>query len=129
MEDAVRAHLLAVNRAPAIGFGRYIISATTPFLPEDLPALRADAERVVRLRVPDYEAEYKRRGWKMFPSIDRVYVNERARNELGWQPKYDFRFVVGRLKADEDPRSPLARAVASKGYHSLVFDKGPYPVD
>ncbi len=128
IEDAVSAHLLAVNRAPAIGFGRYIISATTPFLPEDLPDLRADAERVVRSRVPDYEAEYMRRGWKMFPSIDRVYVNERARDELGWQPKYDFRFVIGRLKADEDPRSPLARVVGSKGYHSRVFNEGPYPV-
>ena len=128
IEDAVSAHLLAVNRAPAIGFGRYIISATTPFRPEDRADLRADAEGVVRLRVPDYEAEYRRRGWKMLPSIDRVYVNERARDELGWQPKHDFRFVVGRLKADEDPRSPLARVVGSKGYHSRVFNEGPYPV-
>ena len=79
IEDAVSAHLLAVQRAPAIGFGRYIISATTPFLPEDLADLQADAESVVRLRVPEYEAEYKRRGWTMFPGIDRVYVNERAR--------------------------------------------------
>ncbi len=129
IEDAVSAHLLAVNRAPEIGFGRYIISATTPFLPEDLADLRADAEKVVRLRVPDYEAEYRRRGWKMFPRIDRVYVNERARAELGWQPEYDFNFVIGRLKANEDPRSPLARAVGSKGYHSRAFNEGPYPVD
>ncbi len=104
---------------------RHFVNTALPLL----PALRADAERVVRLRVPDYEAEYKRRGWQMFSNIDRVYVNERARAELGWQPKYDFRFVVSRLKADQDPRSPLARAVGSKGYHSLVFDKGPYPVD
>ena len=30
LEDVVSAHMLAVRRAPAIGFGRYIISATTP---------------------------------------------------------------------------------------------------
>ena len=29
LEDVVGAHLLALERAPAIGFGRYIISATT----------------------------------------------------------------------------------------------------
>src|SRR4051812_4217440 len=82
----VDAHLLASERAPAIGFRKYIISATTPLLPEDLPDLRVDAPRAVRRRVPGYEAEYGRRGWRMFPSIDRVYVNRRARDELGWQP-------------------------------------------
>lgn len=34
--DVVSAHLLAIEKAPSIGFGRYIISATTPFTPEDL---------------------------------------------------------------------------------------------
>ena len=33
IEDVVDAHLIAAERAPSIGFGRYIISATTPFLP------------------------------------------------------------------------------------------------
>ena len=60
------------------------------FGPDDLAALRVNAPQVVRQRVPDYEAEYDRRQWKMLPSIDRVYVNERARNELGWRPQYDF---------------------------------------
>jgi nucleoside-diphosphate-sugar epimerase len=118
LEDAVSAHVLALQKAPALGFGRYIISATTPFLPEDVHALRADAPLVVRRRVPDYEAEYARRGWRMFPSIDRVYVNERARKDLGWQPRYDFRYVLDCLRAGTDPRSPLARAVGSKGYHA-----------
>src|SRR5258708_3573074 len=31
LEDVVDAHVLAVDKAPSIGFGRYIISATTPF--------------------------------------------------------------------------------------------------
>ncbi|AUX39620.1 NAD-dependent epimerase [Sorangium cellulosum] len=129
LEDVVSAHLLAIERAPSLGFGRYILSATTPFSPEDLPDLRANAPLVVRRRFPDYEAEYTRRGWKMFPSIDRVYVNERARKELGWRPRYDFRYVLDRLIAGEDPRSPLARAVGSKGYHDRKFAEGPFPVE
>ena len=129
IEDVVSAHLLAAEQAPAIGFRKYIISATTPFLPDDLAALRADAPGVVRRRVPEYEAEYARRGWKMFPSIGRVYVNERARRELGWRPRYDFKSQIGRLQVGEDLRSPLARKIGIKGYHGAEFPDGIYPVD
>jgi UDP-glucose 4-epimerase len=128
IEDVVSAHLLAAERAPEIGFRKYIISATTPFLPTDLVGLRVDAPGVVRHRVPDYEAEYQRRGWKMFPSIGRVYVNERARKELAWKPRYDFNYILNRLRADETLRSPLAQIIGSKGYHAKTFSDGPYPV-
>ncbi len=129
LEDAVSAHIAAAQRARAIGFGRYIISATTPFLPEDLADLCRDAPRVVARRAPGYEAEYERRGWRMLPGIDRVYVNERARNELGWRPRYDFRSVLERLGRGDDLRSPLAQRVGSKGYHAESFAEGPYPVE
>ncbi len=118
LEDAVSACLLAAQQAPAIGFGRYIVSATTPFAPSDLPNLRVDAPLTVRRRFPGFEEEYARRGWQMVPAIDRVYINERARNELRWQPRYDFNFVIDRLRAGEDISSPLARLVGTKGYHA-----------
>ncbi len=111
------AHLLAMDRAAAIGFGKYVVSATTPFVPADLAGLRANAPSVVRRLFPDYEGEYARRGWRMFPTVGRVYVNARARADLGWSPRYDFRAVLDALKAGEDPRSPLARAIGAKGYH------------
>jgi UDP-glucose 4-epimerase len=129
IEDVVSAHLLAAQHAAAIGFRKYIISATTPFRTSDLAELRVDAARVVRQRVPGFEAEYDRRQWKMFPSIDRVYVNERARNELGWMPRYDFHSIMDRLKRDEEVRSPLAQLVGSRGYHDRVFADGPFPVE
>lgn len=115
--DVASAHLLAMERAADVGFGKYIVSATTPFTPGDLAGLRDDAPAVVRRLFPDYEAEYARRGWRMFPSVGRVYVNARARADLGWTPKYDFRSVLDALEAGEDPRSPLARAIGMKGYH------------
>jgi len=129
IEDVVSAHLLAAARAAAIGFRKYIISATTPFEPEDMAELRVDAPSVVRRRVPGYEAEYARRGWRMFPGIGRVYVNARARQELAWRPRYDFKQVIDLLEAGQDPRSPLALAIGSKGYHPTRFSEGPYPVD
>ena len=124
IEDVVSAHRLALDRAPAIGFGRYIISATTPFTPADLPELAVEAPSVVRRLFPAYEDVYSRRGWRMFPSIDRVYVNARARTDLGWAPRYDFRSALERLADDEDPRSPLAVSVGAKGYHAV--STGPY---
>jgi nucleoside-diphosphate-sugar epimerase len=118
IEDVVSAHLIALERAPAVGFGRYIITATSPFDSGDLAALRADAPAVVRRRFPDYEAIYAQRDWRMLPSIERVYVNARARHELGWSPRYDFGYALDRLRAGEDPRSALALAVGAKGYHA-----------
>ena len=128
IEDVVSAHLLAVEKAPEIGFGRYIISATSPFATSDLAALRRNAADVVRRLFPECEALYTARGWTLFPEIDRVYVNERARSQLGWEPRYNFRHVLEALRQNRDFRSPLAREVGSKGYHERVFSDGPYPV-
>jgi UDP-glucose 4-epimerase len=115
--DAVNAHLLAMRHAARIGFAKYVVSATTPFTPHDLPRLRNDLAGVVREKFPGLDREYRRRGWQLFPGIDRVYVNERARAELGWRPRYDFGWLLDALSRDEDPRSPLSRAVGAKGYH------------
>jgi nucleoside-diphosphate-sugar epimerase len=116
LADAVAAHRLALDRALEIGFGRYIITATTPFSRGHLAELSTDAPAAVRRLFPDYEAVYSERGWSMFPSIDRVYVNDRARRELGWSPRYDFRSALDRLAAHEDWRSPLTLSVGTKGY-------------
>jgi UDP-glucose 4-epimerase len=116
--DIVDAVELALERAPSIGFGRYIITATTPFALEDRDAVRADLPAVVRRLYPSYAEVYDARGWKMFPSIDRIYVNERARRELGWSPRWGFGSALERLAAGEDPRSELARAIGAKGYHA-----------
>ncbi len=126
IHDVADAHLLAMAKAPAIGFGRYIVSATTPFTRADVAELREDAPAVVRRLFPDQEAEYQRRGWRMFGQIDRVYDNARARADLDWSPRYGFRLVLDLLKAGEDPRSPLARAIGAKGYHPV--STGPYTV-
>jgi len=117
IEDVVDAHLLALAKAREVGFARYIVSATTPFTREDLAALRADAPAVVQRHVPAYAAEYARRGWTMFESIDRVYDNAKARAELGWRPKVDFATVIQRLRDTDDVRSPMAQVVGAKGYH------------
>jgi nucleoside-diphosphate-sugar epimerase len=122
LADVVDAHRLALERAPELGFGRFIITATTPFSRDDLAALRVDAPAVVQRLHPEYEEAYAARGWRMFPAFDRVYDNGRARRELGWAPRYDFGTAIQRLRAGEEWRSPLALAVGSKGYHAESAD-------
>jgi nucleoside-diphosphate-sugar epimerase len=119
IEDVVSAHVLAIRRAPMLGFGRYIISATTPFTHDDLTAIRTDLPSAVRRLFPDFEDVFSVRGWRMFPAIERVYVNERARMDLGWLPRYDFRYALDRLAQHADPFSPLTRTVGAKGYHEV----------
>ncbi len=118
--DIVDACFLAVTRAPALQFGKYIISATSPFCRDHLSQLAKDAPRVVADLFPDYQACYVERGWRMFPRIDRVYVNDLARRELGWEPRYDFARALRQLTAKADFRSKLAADVGAKGYHAAV---------
>lgn len=127
IEDVVSAHVCALARAPAIGFGRYIISATTPFAREDAALLRSDPQAVVRRCLPAFAAEYARRGWTLFKSFDRVYDNTRARHDLGWQPRWDFARVIDELRESGDFRSALALTIGRKGYHDPSFADRPYP--
>ena len=124
LSDVVDAHVAALAAAPRIGFGRYVVSATTPFAPGDLAELRRNAPAVVERLFPDYPEVYARLGWRMFPAVDRVYVNDRARAELDWEPRYDFRHALDLLRAGQEPRSTLATSVGAKGYHPVPT--GPY---
>ncbi len=117
IEDVVDAHLVALREAARIGFGRFIISATTPFMREDCAALGRDATAVLHQRAPGWQAVYARHGWRPPVTLDRVYDNGAARKVLGWQPKTDFATALRRLEASGDLRSPLAQVIGQKGYH------------
>lgn len=119
IQDIVDAHLLALSKAPDIGFDRMIVSATTPFRPSDVARLHDAAPSVVASLFPAQAELYAARGWRMFDEIDRVYVNDRARSVLGWRPRYDFAHVLDCLRDGTDFRSPLAREVGAKGYHDV----------
>jgi UDP-glucose 4-epimerase len=117
VEDVVSSLLLAMDQAPGLGFGKFIITATTPFAREDAAQLGVDAPAALAKYFPEYPAIYEKLGWKMLPTLDRVYVNARARDLLGWRPKYDFAQALRCLAAAQDYRSPITLSVGSKGYH------------
>jgi UDP-glucose 4-epimerase len=91
VEDAADSHLAALNKAPELGFDTFIISAPTPFSPDDCKALIVDAPSVVARYFPDYPALYARAGWTMFQRIDRVYDSSRAAERLGFRCRTGFR--------------------------------------
>jgi UDP-glucose 4-epimerase len=97
VEDAAEAHVVALRKAPEVGFDTFIVSAPTPFVPADAAELMADAPAVVARYFPDYRAKYDKRGWTMFDSIDRVYDSRKARDLQGFTCKTDFRQVLDRL--------------------------------
>ena len=120
VEDVVSSLLLAMEKAPALDFGKFIITATTPFQREDLAQLGTDAPAALAKYFPEYPEIYARLGWKMLPTLDRVYVNARARDLLGWRPKYDFAHALRCVAAGKDYRSPITSSIGSKGYHRVA---------
>ena len=120
VEDVVPAHLLAAERATEIGFPNTSSAPRRHSCEDDLAELRRDAPNVVRRHV-DFDATFAQRGWSMYPSIDRVYVNRLAREQLGWRPVYDFATVLDRVRAGGSPLSDqkssrLAHIPSSEGH-------------
>jgi UDP-glucose 4-epimerase len=126
LEDAVDAHLLAADRAPQLGFRRYVISATTPFQREDLPQLRTDASTVFARRAPVAAEVWAERGWRFPSRLDRVYVNACARRELGWRPRFDLDAIARMVATDGTVRTPMARQVGSKEYVASSYHRGTF---
>lgn len=98
VEDAAESHVVALAKAPEIGFDTFIISARTPFSPDDCEELIADAPSVVARYFPRYPELYARAGWTMFQSIDRVYDASKAFRRLGFQCRTGFKEKLEELE-------------------------------
>lgn len=129
LADVVEAHLKAAEQVKSLTFAPYIISATSPFLEEDLAALNTDARPVIDKRVPELASKFKQLGWSVFPQIERVYVNAAARRDLGWAPRYDINRMLAAIVDGRLPKSSISQQIGSKGYHDEVFAEGPFPVE
>ena len=99
VEDAARAHILALEQAPRVGFDILVISAPTPFARDDAAALKRDAPAVIGRRFPEAAALYAARGWTLPATIGRVYDAARAERVLGFRAETDFAAVLAALRA------------------------------
>jgi UDP-glucose 4-epimerase len=99
VEDAARAHVVALDRAPSIGFDTFIVAAPPPFTRENARALKTDAAALIARRFPDAPALYADRGWRLPTSIGRVYDPGRAERVLGFRCATDFGGILDALRA------------------------------
>ena len=102
VEDAAEAHRVALARAPEIGFGTFIVSAPTPFAPEDAVDLKRDATAVIARYFPDAAGLYARQGWSLPASIDRIYDAGLAERVLGFRCGTDFAALLDALRKGEE---------------------------
>lgn len=109
VEDAAEAHVVALARAPEIGFGTFITSAATPFVRDEVAELKHDAPAVIARYFPDAADLYARAGWSLPQSIDRVYDASLAEQLLGFRCRTGFVDVLDALRsgsplpAEHDP--------------------------
>jgi UDP-glucose 4-epimerase len=110
VEDAAAAHIAAIDRAPELGFGTYILAARTPFTRADVAELKSDAAAVIVRILPDAADLYARAGWQLPATIDRVYDAGLAERELGFRCSTDFASVLSALRSGA--ASPVAHDAA-----------------
>ena len=126
VEDAAAAHLAALDKAPEIGFGTFIVSASTPFSRADTGDLKADAAAVITRYFPDAPGIYAERGWTLPRSIDRIYDAGCAEKRLGFRCKTDFAVLLDALRTgavspvahDPSYTSPLR---TDRGAKEIIF--------
>jgi nucleoside-diphosphate-sugar epimerase len=102
VEDAADAHIAALERAPALGFDTFILSAPTPFRPADAPLLKRDAAAVIAGYFPDAPGLFAARGWVLPEQIGRVYDAGHAERRLGFRCAVGFAEVLAALREGRD---------------------------
>jgi nucleoside-diphosphate-sugar epimerase len=98
VEDCARAHLVALEKAPEIGFGLYIVSTPTPFDRADAPRLKTEAPAVIARHFPDAATLYAARGWTLPATIGRVYDAAAIGRDLGFRCETDFAAILAALR-------------------------------
>lgn len=97
VEDAAEAHVVALERAPALGFDTFILSAPPPFARGEAEDLVEDAPAAIARHFPRAAELYARAGWRLPDHIDRVYDPSRAERRLGFRCRTDFAAILDAL--------------------------------
>ncbi|MFO6446207.1 NAD-dependent epimerase/dehydratase family protein [Erythrobacter sp. NE805] len=98
VEDCAAAHIAALEAAPRVGWGLYVVSAPPPFTPADAARLKHDAAALIAERFPEAPALYAARGWVLPESIGRVYDPSAIERNLGFRCRTDFAAVLAALR-------------------------------
>jgi nucleoside-diphosphate-sugar epimerase len=102
VEDAAEGHVVALAKAPELGFDTFILSAPPPFGAEDCEELIRDAPAAIARSFPEAPRLYAERGWTLPAWIDRVYDPSRAERLMGFRCRTDFAAVLAALADGRD---------------------------
>ena len=92
--DVAAAHRAALE-VVADGYDVFNVSAPPPFRPHDMTSIYEDAAAVIAHYYPWAPQAFAARGWRLPVRIDRCYVIDKAREALGYAPRYDFGYLFG----------------------------------
>jgi UDP-glucose 4-epimerase len=76
------------------GFEIFNLPAQSPFEKADCELLWTDPWKVIHRHFPGARADFKKRGWPIPTRIDRVYVIDKARKQMGFEPRFNFDSVL-----------------------------------
>ena len=99
-EAVLRALGLALDRGEHLG--AFNVESQLPFDADDGVGLRVDPLAVVARHWPDAPALLTGAGIEPWGPINEVYEIDKARDELGWHPRYGFEAFLDALRSGRD---------------------------
>jgi len=102
VNDAAAAHLVALAKAPQLGFACCLASAPTPFQRSDARELVDDAASVIARYHPEAPDLFASVGWELPRRIDRVYDPRGMEHVLGFRCATGFDSVLDALRDGGD---------------------------
>ena len=91
--DVAEGHYLSLI-APLEGFEIFNLSAQSPFEETECDLLWTEPWKVIHRHFPGAKAGFEKRGWPVPSHIDRVYVIDKAREHLGFKPRFNIEAVM-----------------------------------
>jgi len=77
-------------------FEIFNIASSSPFTRADLVTLKRSPIEIINKLYPNAVTIYNVKDWVFPESIDRIYVIEKAKQILGYSPKYTFDYLLGK---------------------------------
>ena len=93
VRDVAQAHKLAME-TELEDFQIFNISAQPIFTKDELVELRINTKQQLQNKIPKLLEFYERRQWEMPSTIDRVYVIDKAKRLLGYEPRYNIQEML-----------------------------------
>jgi UDP-glucose 4-epimerase len=95
-KDGAEALRLALQHHFA-AFEIFNITSGSPFLKEDLAQLKQSPAEVIDKYFPNAKEVYRAMNWQFPQTIDRVYVSDKAKTILGYNPQFTFEYLLNNI--------------------------------